>query len=164
MFKTFSCSFWGGSLPNLLFFYNWCPITKQFLSYQFSEKQYMLYSHDTTIRIHIHAETYSTIMTNEHISLEKYTSHTLFLKGLRKSWRWLCVRGELETEQTATYWPQVPLTIAALLPHSAVLLDRSPEGPSPLAGAGSHSAGKCDLNWTATRTPTNLSRLWHLVI
>ena len=40
-----------------------------------------------------------TIMTNEHTSLEKYTSHTLFemvVKGL-------CVRGELETEQTATY-------------------------------------------------------------
>ena len=45
---------------------------------------------------------------NEHSSLEKYTSHTLFemvAKGL-------CVRGELETEQTATYWAQVPLTIA----------------------------------------------------
>ena len=38
-------------------------------------------------------------MTNEHTSLEKYTSHTLFemvAKGL-------CVRGELEAEQTATY-------------------------------------------------------------
>ena len=33
--------------------------------------------------IHIHAETYSPIMTNEHTSLEKYTSHTLFSKGLR---------------------------------------------------------------------------------
>ena len=38
----------------------------------------MLYSHDTTIRIRIHAETKSTIMKNEHTSLEKYTSHTLF--------------------------------------------------------------------------------------
>ena len=40
-------------------------------------------------------------MTSGHSSLEKYTSHTLFemvAKGL-------CVRGELETEQTATYWP-----------------------------------------------------------
>ena len=36
-------------------------------------------------------------MTNEQISLEKYTSHTLFLKGLRMGWCWLCVRGELET-------------------------------------------------------------------
>ena len=40
-------------------------------------------------------------MTNEHTSLEKYTSHTLF-KRVAKG---LCVRGELETEQTATYWP-----------------------------------------------------------
>ena len=77
-------------------------------------------------------------MTNEHTSLEKYTSHTLFSKGLRKGWRWLCVWGELETEQTATYWPQVPLTIAALLPHSVGLLNRGPESPSPLSGAGSH--------------------------
>ena len=50
-------------------------------------------------------------MTNEHSSLEKYTSHTLF-KRVAKG---LCLRGELETEQTATYWPSVPLTIAALL-------------------------------------------------
>ena len=32
-------------------------------------------------------------MTNKHTSLEKYTSHTLFSKGLRKGWCWLCVRG-----------------------------------------------------------------------
>ena len=48
-------------------------------------------------------------MTNENASSEKYTSHSLFSKGLRKGWCWLCVRGELETEQTATYWPQVRL-------------------------------------------------------
>ena len=83
-------------------------------------------------------------MTTEHTSLEKYTSHTLFSK---KGWYWLCVRGELETEQTATYWPQVPLTIAALLPHSVGLLNWGPEGPSLLSGAGSHSTGNCDSNW-----------------
>ena len=33
--------------------------------------------------------------------------------------------------ETATYWPQVPLTIAALLPHSAVLLNRGSWGPKP---------------------------------
>ena len=37
-------------------------------------------------------------MTNEHTSLEKYTSYILFSKGLRKGWYWLCVRGELESE------------------------------------------------------------------
>ena len=36
-------------------------------------------------------------MTNEHTSLEKYTSHTLFSKGLQKGWCWSCVRSELET-------------------------------------------------------------------
>ena len=38
-------------------------------------------------------------MTNEHTSLEKYTSHTL-LEVVAKG---LFVRGELETEQTVTY-------------------------------------------------------------
>ena len=88
--------------------------------------------------VYIYMWKQSTIMTNEHTSLEKYTSHTLFSKGLQKGWCWLCVRGGLETEQTVTYWPQVPLTIAALLPHSAGLLNRGPERPSPLSGAGSH--------------------------
>ena len=38
-------------------------------------------------------------MTNEHTSLEKYTSHTLFERVAKG----LFVRGKLETEQTATY-------------------------------------------------------------
>ena len=41
--------------------------------------------------IQMHAATKSTIMTNEHASLEKYTSHTLFemvAKGLRKGYVW----------------------------------------------------------------------------
>ena len=59
--------------------------------------------------------------------------------------------------ETATYWPQVPLTIAALLPHSAGLLNWGPEGPSPLSGAGSHS-GIFSPTGTATRTSTELSQ------
>ena len=50
-------------------------------------------------------------MTNKHTSLEKYTFHTLFERAAKG----LCVRGELETEHSATYWPPVPLTIVALL-------------------------------------------------
>ena len=73
-------------------------------------------------------------MTNEHTSFEKYTSHTLFERVAKG----LCVRGELETEQTATYWPQVPPSLAALLSHSAGLLNRGFWGPRPLLGAGSH--------------------------
>ena len=82
------------------------------------------------------------MMTNEHTSLEKYTSHTLFSKGLRKGSERVDVGYVWEVSwrrrESATYWRQVPLTIAALLPHSAGLLKRGPEGPSPLAGAGSH--------------------------
>ena len=41
----------------------------------------------------MHAETKSTIMTNEHTSLERYTSHTFFSKGLRKACeRLICER------------------------------------------------------------------------
>ena len=81
-------------------------------------------------------------MMNEHTSLEKYTSHTLFSKGL-------CVGGELETEQTVTYWPQVPLTIAALFSHSAGLLNR-----------GSLRAISLELVLTASNCNSNSNCKW----
>ena len=56
---------------------------------------------------------------NDKHTLEKYTSHTLFVMVAKE----LCVRGELETEQTATYRPPVPLSLAALS-RSAGLLNR----------------------------------------
>ena len=82
---------------------------------------------------------------------------TLYSKGFRKScervdvgymwdmsWRW---------GQTATYWRKVLLvTIAALLPHLGWAAQPCvAEGPNPLFGAGSHSAGI--LSPTATATP-----------
>ena len=82
-------------------------------------------------------------MSNEH-TLEKYTSHTLFemvAKGL-------CVIGELETEQAATYWPQVPLSLAALLSRSAGLLNRGSWRPIPLLGTGSLHSILSPTNWT----------------
>ena len=83
-------------------------------------------------------------MTNEHTSLDKCTSHTLFERVTKG----LCVRGELETEQTATYWPQFPLTIAVLLSHSAGLLNRGSWGPTSSAGS------LFSLLRAETRTPT----------
>ena len=54
--------------------------------------------------------------------------------------------------QTATYWPKVLLTITALLLNSGCAAQAwITEGPSPLCGAGSHSAG--------ILSPTNSSRL-----
>ena len=99
----------------------------------YQRHEHLLYSRDTTIYIYIYI--CGNKMTNEHTSSEKYTSHTLCERVVKG----LCVRGELETEQTATYWPPVPLTIAALL--FLILLGcsiGSPEGPSPLLGASSH--------------------------
>ena len=59
-----------------------------------------------------------------------YFSHFI-RKGCEKVAKGLCVSGELETGQTATYWPLVPLTVAALLFHSAGLLNRRSWGPKP---------------------------------
>ena len=75
-------------------------------------------------------------MTNEHTSLEKYTSHTLFSKGLRKVYVW-------EVSWRRNRLPHIDppkflCIISALLPHSAGLLNRGPESPSPLSGANSH--------------------------
>ena len=68
---------------------------------------------------HIHADVSRNIMTTSindrtHFFIKKYTSHTLFERVdvscvWEVSWR---------RRQTTTYWPQVPLTIAALLSHS----------------------------------------------
>ena len=91
-------------------------------------KVYLLYSHN---HIHIHAETKSTIMTNEHSSLEKYTSHTLFemiAKELRKGYVWE-VSWRLNKLQHID--PKF-LSFAALLSRSAGLLNRGSWGPSPL--------------------------------
>ena len=98
---------------------------------------------------HIHAETKSTIMTKEHASLEKYTSHTLFemvVKGL-------CVRCELESEQTATYWPPVPLSLAAFLSRSAGCSIGGPVGHSHLLGAGSFYSIVSPTNWLQLTEP-----------
>ena len=78
-------------------------------------------------------------MTNEHTSLEKYSSHILFKRVAKE----LCMRGELET---ATYLPQIPLSLAALLSHSVGLLNRGSWGPSSLLGAGSHCL-ELQQNW-----------------
>ena len=53
---------------------------------------------------------------------KKYTSHTLFSKGLLKGYVW---KVSWRRRETATYWPKVPLT------YSAGMLNRGPWGPKP---------------------------------
>ena len=75
--------------------------------------------------------------------------------GCERVAKGLCVRGELETEQTATYWPPVPPSLAALRSRSAGPLNRGPWGPSPLLRQVL-TASNCDnwlqTNWTSYRT------------
>ena len=92
--------------------------------------------------------------TNEHTSLEKYNSHTLFSKGSRKGWCWLCMRGELETERDCNI----------LTPSSS---DYSSTSSSFSWAAQPGSWGPNPSVWTwfsLLRTATLSSRLWHLVI
>ena len=72
-------------------------------------------------------------MKNEH-TLEK----SLTLYSRKGCERVVCERWVGDGTETATYWPHIPLTIAVLIPHSAGLLNRGPESPNPLSGAGSH--------------------------
>ena len=65
---------------------------------------------------------------------------------LKRVAKGLCVKGELETKQTATYWPPVPLTIAALL--FSFCWAAQPGGDKPSAGSW------FSLPWTATQTST----------
>ena len=85
---------------------------------------------------HIHADVSRNIMTTSmdertHFFIKIYLSHFILERVAKDvgyvwevSWR---------RRETGTYWPQVPLTIAALLPHSTGLLNRGPEGLNPLS-------------------------------
>ena len=105
-------------------------------------------------------------MTNEHTSLEKYTSLTLFSKGLRKGWCWLCVRGELETEQTVTYWPQVPLYYSSTSSSFCWVAQPGSWGPKPsvwhwlslrqlVPNSDYNSNCDCNSNWTLPASNSN---------
>ena len=91
-------------------------------------------------------------MTNGHSSFEKYTSHTLFERVAKG----LCMRSELETEQTATYWPPSSFVFCSTsfsfcwAAQSGVL-----RAHSPLLGAGSLYS----LLFPTLLTPTNWTYL-----
>ena len=64
-----------------------------------------------------------------HFFRKIYLSHFI-RNGCERVAKGLCVRGELETGQSATYWPQIPLSLAALLSHSAGCSTGGPEDPA----------------------------------
>ena len=129
---------------------------------------------------HIHVDVSRNIITT---SMNERTNTLLYKKNIPLTLysQKVCERVDVgyvwevswRRRETATHWPQVPLTIAALHSHSAGLLNRGPEGPSPPSGAGYHSGilyptgtatgtpTDCNSNWTRTDKP---SRQWHLII
>ena len=89
-----------------------------------------------------------------HFFIKIYTSHTLFAKGLRKGWCWLCVRGELETRIDCYILTQSSSdhsSTSSSFCWAAQLWVT--EGPSLLSGGGSHSEDLLSL--TATGTDSN---------
>ena len=90
-----------------------------------------------TTMIHIQLYTYtcgSKVNNNgdrPHFLRKIYLSHFI-RKCCERVTKGLCVRGELEAEQTATYWPQVPLSFSALLSRSAGLLNWGSWEPNPV--------------------------------
>ena len=94
-------------------------------------------------------------MTSEHTSLEKYTSNTLFEMVGKGCKRVMCERCVGDWTKTATYWPPVPPSLAALLSRSAGLLNRKPWEPSSLMGlvlTASNCNNWLQTNWTSCRT------------
>ena len=86
----------------------------------------------------------NTIKTNETQFFRKiYLSHFI-----RNSTKGLCVRGELETEQNCNILPPALLAIAALLSHTAGLLNQGSWWPSSLLGLVL-TASNCN-NWLQT--------------
>ena len=85
-----------------------------------------------------------------HLFRKIYHSHFM-RNAYERVAKGLCVRGELKTEQTATYWPPVPLSLAALLSRSAGLLNRGPWGPIALCWVLVLSTvSYLQLNWLQT--------------
>ena len=72
-------------------------------------------------------------MTNETHFFRKIYLSQFIRNGCERVTKGLCVRGELEPEQTATYWPPVPLSLAALLSRSAGLFNQGSWEPIALS-------------------------------
>ena len=114
--------------------------------------------------IHIQLYTYrcrnivNTIMTNEHSSLEKYTSHTLFERVAKG----LYVRGELGTEQIATYWPLSSLVFSSTsFSFCWAAQSGVSRAHSPLLGAGSLYSIGSPTNWLQLSGTVCRTGLYH---
>ena len=94
---------------------------------------------------------------NEHHFFTKIYLSYFILERVAKG---LCVRGEVgDGNRLQHIDSKFICIIAAPILYSAGLLNRGPEGPSPLSEADSHCNSNCN-----SLTSTNWNRQWHRVI
>ena len=86
---------------------------------------------------------------------------------MRKGWCWLCVRGELETEQAATYWPPSSFDYSSTSSSFCWAAQPGSRGPRPsvwhwlslrhlVPNCDWNSNCDCNSNWLCLpRTPTD---------
>ena len=121
----------------------------------------MVYSY--IIHIQLYTETLKHNDERTHFFIKKYTSHTLFSKGLRKGWCWLCVRGELETgtdcniltQSSSVLWQHVFLILLSwstgVLRAQALFLSLRRLVPN----CDWNSNCDCNSNWTLPASNSN---------
>ena len=140
-----------------LFYLTNYNLNKNILTFKHLQTHLVAYSAVAVVALHIQLYTYTCgnkINNNDewtHFFRKIYLSHFI-RNSCERVAKGLCVRGELETEQTATYWPQVPLSLAALLSCSVRLLNRRSRGPSPLWELVLSTASYLQLTRTVCRT------------
>ena len=94
------------------------------------------YTYNTYAHIHTYTQKHSQYNNDERTQLFSKIYLSNFIRNGCERVR--CERWVGDETKTATYWPPVPLAIAALLSRSARLLNRGPWGPSSQKRAGSH--------------------------
>ena len=107
------------------------------------------HNHDTYTTIHIYMRKHSQHNNDErtHFFRKIYLSHFI-RKGCERVAKGLCVSGELETEQSVTYWPPSSFVFSSSsfsfcwAAQSGVL-----RAHSPLLGAGSLYSILSPTNW-----------------
>ena len=114
----------------------------------------MLYSHN---QLYVYIRKHSQHNNDERTRFFRKIYLSLYSKGLRKGYVW---EVSWRLNKTATYWPPALLAIAALLSHSAGLLNRgSLRAASPLSWSWfslQHLISNCN-NWLQTPKLTRTS-------
>ena len=125
----------------------------------------MLHSRDTYTTIYICMRKHSQYNNDERTRFfRKNIPLILNSKWSRKGYeRVTCERWVGDWTETATYWPPVPLSLAALLYRSAGLLNRGSWEPDPLLRDGSHCLELQQLTPKLTELPVTPSYIivWH---